>query len=236
MSQAARVQPPKTDVLSAEQIESFKRDGILLQESLFSPDEVRKMSDQTELEFAVDEPRRTLEERTGQARGVHGSQLYTEYFGRLVRLPRLLYAARQLLGDDVYIHQFKINAKRAFVGDVWEWHQDFHFWHTEDGMPAPRALTAAVFLDEVNEFNGPLVFTPGAHTGDTADAPAKAMGWESTLTADLKYKIDTDTIKGWVDANGMVAPKGPAGSVLWFGSNIPHASVRTFRRSTAGSC
>lgn len=92
-------------------------------------------------------------------------------------------------------------------------------------MPTPRALTATVFLDEVNEFNGPLVFIPGAHRDGTADAAATTTGWESTLTANLKYKIDTQTIKGWVDNHGMVAPKGPAGSVLWFDSNIPHGSV-----------
>lgn len=115
------------NVLTAEQVNLFQREGILLQESVFSADEVREMSSETEREFAVDEPRRTVEKETGQARGVHGSQLYSPYFGELVRSPRLLNTAQQLLDGDVYIHQFKINAKRAFVGDVWEWHQDFHF-------------------------------------------------------------------------------------------------------------
>jgi len=30
-----------------------------------------------------------------------------------------------LLGSDIYVHQTKLNTKHAFVGDWWEWHQDY---------------------------------------------------------------------------------------------------------------
>jgi len=30
----------------------------------------------------------------------------------------------------------------------------------DDDMPGPRAMNVAIFLDEVNEFNGPLMFIP----------------------------------------------------------------------------
>ena len=32
------------------------------------------------------------------------------------------------------MHQFKVNAKAAFDGDVWQWHQDFGVWHKDDQM------------------------------------------------------------------------------------------------------
>jgi ectoine hydroxylase len=44
----------------------------------------------------------------------------------------------QILGEDVYMHQFKINGKQAFDGDVWQWHQDYGTWQADDDMPAPR--------------------------------------------------------------------------------------------------
>ena len=69
----------------------------------------------------------------------------------------------QIFGEPVYMHQFKINGKMAFDGDVWQWHQDYGTWKNDDQMPEPRATNVAIFLDEVNEFNGPLMFIPGSH-------------------------------------------------------------------------
>ena len=76
----------------------------------------------------------------------------------------------QLFGEDVYMHQFKINGKMAFDGDVWQWHQDYGTWKNDDQMPEPRAMNVAIFLDEVNEFNGPLMFIPGSHKLGVLDA------------------------------------------------------------------
>ena len=66
----------------------------------------------------------------------------------------------QLFGESVYVHQFKLNAKAAFEGDVWQWHQDYGTWARDDGMPEPRAMNIAVFLDEVMPINGPLLLIP----------------------------------------------------------------------------
>ena len=68
------------------------------------------------------------------------------------------------------MHQFKINGKMAFDGDVWQWHQDFGTWKNDDEMPEPRAMNVAIFLDDVNEFNGPLMFIPGSHKLGVLDA------------------------------------------------------------------
>ena len=59
-----------------------------------------------------------------------------------------------MFGEGVYVHQFKLNAKAAFEGDVWQWHQDYGTWARDDGMPEPRAMNIAVFLDEVLPING----------------------------------------------------------------------------------
>jgi ectoine hydroxylase len=57
-----------------------------------------------------------MEEGGDAVRGVHGGHLHSSLLGRLMRLPRLLTPARQLLGYDPYVHQFEIRAKRAFNG------------------------------------------------------------------------------------------------------------------------
>ncbi|TDV56049.1 phytanoyl-CoA dioxygenase family protein [Actinophytocola oryzae] len=213
------------NALSPQQIDEYRTTGYLVQERVFDEDEVTWLQAEAAREFAAGGERVTVEEGTDIVRGVHGCHLYTEAFGRLVRSPRLLPVAEQLLDDDVYVHQFKINAKRAFKGEVWEWHQDYTFWHHEDGMPAPRALTAAIFLDEVTEFNGPLTFVPGGHDDGMIDTEVNGEGWAGTLAASLKYSVDIDTMRKLIERNGMAAPKGPRGSVLWFDANIPHSSV-----------
>jgi ectoine hydroxylase-related dioxygenase (phytanoyl-CoA dioxygenase family) len=215
--------------LSAEQVRFYEENGYLLLPGLFSEDEVATLHEGVRREFAVDEPRRTLEKDGRTVRAVHGSHAVDELFARLVRDPRLLLPARQLLGDDVYVHQFKINAKAAFSGDVWEWHQDFLFWHKEDGMPQPRATTVVVFGEEVNEFNGPLLFVPGSHRIGMVDVEGKGgvegPAWITTLTADLKYSLPPDLLAETVKRRGMVAPKAPAGSVLIFHPDLFHGSA-----------
>jgi ectoine hydroxylase len=140
----------------------------------------------------------------------------------------------QLLDGPVYVYQFKINAKVAFQGDVWEWHQDYIFWQREDGVPEPRLVTACIFLDEVNEFNGPLMLVPGSHHGGVIEPPRtggvpagyeESPEWIASLTADLKYSVDKESLARLMSGSGIVAPKGPAGSVLLFHPNVVHGSV-----------
>ena len=72
------------------------------------------------------------------------------------------------------MHQFKINAKAPFDGEVWQWHQDYGTWARDDGMPEPRAMNISVFLDEVMAVNGPLMFIPKSH---------KAARWKPATTS-----------------------------------------------------
>ena len=51
----------------------------------------------------------------------------------------------QVFGEKLYMHQFKINGKTAFEGDVWQWHQDYGTWINDDMMPEPRAMNVAIF-------------------------------------------------------------------------------------------
>ena len=91
------------------------------------------------------------------------AHLYSEPFARLARHPRMVEPVQQVFDEELYMHQFKINGKMAFDGDVWQWHQDYGTWMNDDLMPTERAMNVAIFLDEVNEFNGPLMFIPGSH-------------------------------------------------------------------------
>ena len=98
------------------------------------------------------------------------AHMYSEPFARLARHPRMVEPVEDLFGEKLYMHQFKINGKMAFEGDVWQWHQDYGTWKADDGMPEARAMNLAVFVDEVNEFNGPLYFIPRSHKKGAIEA------------------------------------------------------------------
>jgi ectoine hydroxylase len=216
--------------LTDEQVRSYREDGYLILPGCFSEEEVAEMNGELPAIFAEDTPARVLEKGSGQVRSVYGSHRGNECFAGLVRDARLLEPARDILEGDVYVHQFKINAKLAFVGDVWEWHQDYIFWQKEDGMPTARVINVVLFLDEVTEFNGPLLFIPGSHRAGVVDPgqrkneEAGAPAWAADVSADLSYTLTREMIAGMVRERGMVAPKGPAGSVLLFDANVAHGS------------
>lgn len=212
--------------LSDAQLHTYREQGFLFQQSLLPTEDVDLLCREAEAELSEDSPRRSLEPDGGPPYRVHGSHLSNELMRRLVRLPELLDAARQLLDDDVYVHQFKVNKKRAFRGEPWKWHQDFTFWHLEDAMPRPRAVTATIFLTDVDEFNGPIIVVPAAHEIGQIVTEAKTEGWSSTLTNQLKYSLeDSEQFAALVKERGLCAPKGSRGSVLWFHANIPHGSA-----------
>ncbi|HSF40274.1 MAG TPA: phytanoyl-CoA dioxygenase family protein [Thermoanaerobaculia bacterium] len=220
--------------LTQEQLASYERDGYLFLPELFSPREVEVLNRQLPELFSEDSERRVVEKGSGVVRSVYGSHSTNEVFRRLTCHPRLAEPAMQILGSQVYVYQFKINAKVAFLGDVWEWHQDYIFWQREDGVPAPELVTLSIFLDEVTEFNGPLLLVPGSHhegviepprTGGVPQGYEGSPDWIANLTADLKYSVNKDNLSRLVDRGGIVAPKGPAGSALFFHPNLVHGSV-----------
>lgn len=222
-------------MLTEQLLSQYKRDGFLFFPEYLSTAEIEVLRAELPAIFAEDTPRRVLEESRQVVRSVYASHLTNGVFQKLAEDPRLVRAAVQLLGSEVYIHQFKINAKAAFGGDKWEWHQDYVFWRKEDGMPTARVTNVVVFLDQVNEFNGPLLLIPGSQQEDVIDVAGRAEvpaayfdspAWITNLTAQLKYALPREAVTRLVNHYGIVAPKGPAGSVLIFHGNLVHSSVQ----------
>jgi len=99
-------------------------------------------------------------------------------------------------------------------------------------MPTSRAINAVVFLDEVTEFNGPLFLCPGSHKNGefrhlvhSQASTSDPFQWEANVSANLKYSLDHGTIEKIVVEHGLVAPKGPSGSTLFFHPCMVHGSA-----------
>ena len=109
--------------------------------------------------------------------------------------------------------------KRPFHGTVWRWHQDFPTYFHDDKMPEPRLVNALVFIDEVREFNGPLMIVPASHK-----APAYETAVDDTTTSYPLRAADDSVVAGLAAERGIEAPKGGPGSVIFAHTNIVHGS------------
>jgi ectoine hydroxylase len=205
--------------LGEEQLQRFDRDGFLLLPNLFSPREVELMRSALTPVFAEKTPANIREKLSGEVRTAMGLHLRNDVYARLVRHPRLLEPAFQLLGDQLYAQQVKVNVKAAFEGEAWQWHYDFATHHNEDGVAEPLALNLHVFLDDVREFNGPLYFIPGSHRHGPSVATLDTVSTSYPL-----WVVDRPTVSRLVDAHGIVSATGPAGTALIFGDCLVHAS------------
>jgi ectoine hydroxylase len=205
--------------LSPGQIDRLAEDGFLIIPDLFSADEVDVLRRPLDRLFAEDNPANFKEKESGLVRTAMGLHLRDDTYARMVRHPRLLGPAMQVLGDALYIQQVKVNAKLAFSGEVWQWHYDFATHTNEDGVPAPLALNLHVLLDDVNEFNGPLVFIPGSHKGGPVPAAL-----DTVTTSYPLWCVDDATVTRLVAEGGMVSAHGRAGTAMIFGDAIVHGS------------
>ena len=211
--------------LTPEQKVHFDREGYLFFPGLFSSEETKTLVDAVPALYARREAYNVREKGSEAVRTNFAAHLYSEPFARLARHPRMVEPVEELLGEKLYMHQYKINGKMAFEGDVWQWHQDYGTWKNDDLMPEARAMNVAIFLDDVNEFNGPLMFIPGSHKEGVIEAKH-----DLTTTSYPLWTLDHDLIRQLVaragDKNGgIISPQGPAGSMILFHSCLVHAST-----------
>ena len=210
--------------LSTQQHEQFERDGYLFFPGLFSPDEMQALNDAVPDLYSRREAYNVREKGKDAVRTNFAAHMVSKPFATLARHPRMVEPVEELLGEKLYMHQFKINGKMAFEGDVWQWHQDYGTWLNDDMMPTERAMNVAIFLDDVNEYNGPLMFIPGSHRKGVVQARH-----DLTTTSYPLWTVDNDLIAQLVQRaggknGGIVSPKGPAGSMILFHSCLVHAS------------
>ena len=215
--------------LDPAQVDRYARDGFLVLEGLFAPDEVAALN--AELDVLAESPAvRALEETvrepdSGLVRSIFRVHALSDVFDRLVRDPRLLDAARQLLGGGVYVHQARVNLKPGFHGREFYWHSDFETWHVEDGMPRMRALSVSLALTDNHVFNGPLMLIPGSHhtfvccVGETPE-----RHYRTSLRRQQYGVPDDESLRAMADAGRIVMPSGPAGGAVLFDCNTMHGS------------
>lgn len=228
--------------LTRDETAQFERDGFIVLRDLFEDREMEILCDEaTRLRTAPDgslEPETVIAEPdSGAVRSVFKVHQQSHLFGRLAADARLARVAQFLLGDEVYIHQSRMNYKPGFQGKEFYWHSDFETWHVEDGMPRMRALSMSILLTANTPYNGPLMLIPGSHrhyvacVGETPEEHYK-----KSLRAQEYGVPDNDSLTSLATQGGIEAPTGPAGTVIVFDCNMMHGSasnITPYPRSNA---
>ena len=90
------------------------------------------------------------------------------------------------------------------------------------------AMNVAIFLDDVNQFNGPIMFFPGSQKRRVLKA-----GHDLTTTSYPLWTIDNQLIRQLGERAGgregwIVSLQGPGGSMILFHGFLVHSSTSNF--------
>ena len=210
--------------LTEEQLAKFDRDGCLRFENLFDPIEIALLKSELARLGSVDSDA-IIRERTGSTRTIYRSHepdgpTASSVYHQLVRTPRFLQPAQQVLRDDeLYVFHCKANIKTAIDGTVWLWHQDYGYWQ-HDGIPKSTMATFLVMLDEATEMGGSLYFVPGSHKRGTLPALK-----DTTTTSYPQWAIEKETMRAFLrESPAPIAITGKPGTAVLFHCNMVHGS------------
>src|SRR5439155_1344448 len=132
-------------------------------------------------------------------------------FDQIVRSAAVLDICKRLIGAGLRLQGSKLNMKSAQYGSPVGWHQDWAFYpHTNGDI-----LAIGVLLDDCDLSNGPMLVTPGTHTGEVWNHHG-----DDGCFAGL---IDPDTIKSEIER--AVPCMGRAGSMSFHHVRALHGSA-----------
>lgn len=220
---------PTAGPLTEAQRETFRRKGFVFIPHFLDEGELAEYQQELNALLERDDYRNrdftVTEPASDEIRSIFAVHFLSEKFGALARSPKLVKSVEQLIGEDVYITQGRINYKPGFEGKGFDWHSDFETWHAEDGMPRMNAVSASIVLTDNHEFNGPLMLIPGSHekfvpcVGETPED-----NFKSSLKKQEAGVPSREALAELIATHGIEAPKGRAGGLLLFDCNTLHGS------------
>ncbi len=210
-------------LLTESQLVEFNDRGFLFFPALVDTPHISDLQDSLASVMDRGGPEVIREEHGEAARLVFGAHTYSESFGRLSTSADLVRPVGQLLDDEIYLHQSRINPKMGMgQGGSWTWHQDYPPWKTIDGMPRPRCIMATVFLDDCSPANSPLLLIPGSQQHGLLESHAQT---DSENNGYDLHQITTADVKCLAAEHGIEPLVGPAGSVAFIHCNVVHGSA-----------
>ena len=144
-----------TKALSSSAINSYHRDGYYFPVSALTMSEVAHYRECLERHEA----------KTGtplQGNWRHKAHLLFTWVDELVHHPKIVDAAEDILGPDLFCWTTNFFIKEANSPGFVSWHQDAYYW----GLSKDTVMTAWVALSPANLESGCMKFVPGSQTQD----------------------------------------------------------------------
>jgi ectoine hydroxylase len=213
-------------ILTQEQLKEYDEKGFLVFRDLFSKEEVAAL--QRDAEMLASPKRAHLEanviEKDGKTlRAAWAPEIDSPACAAAHRLPRVLGPIKQIMGDDIYLYQSRLNYKRA-QGDVFQWHQDYQSW-LMDGVPNGGhrdILSVLIMLDDTYDMAcGPLEFLAGSHK-----LGAIPPVYDTQTTSYALHIVTDDLVERLSKCFEKYTCFGPAGTVAIFAGNVIHGSSK----------
>ncbi|GAA1481664.1 ectoine hydroxylase [Gordonia sinesedis] len=215
--------------LSMAELQGYDERGYYTAESVLDDAEIARCLEDIRAigDRLGDDPRVVREPSNGDVRSLFAVHRLSERVADIFSRDAIAGVARQILDDEVYIHQSRVNLKPGFAGGPFYWHSDFETWHAEDGMPAPRALSVSIALTPNHSHNGALMIVPGSHkrfVGCVGETPEDYHRQSLVSYRPPFGTPEEEDVTDLADELGIDTITGPAGSALYFDSNCMHAS------------
>lgn len=209
-------------MIGEEQLAAYRRDGFIVVPDLIGSDVLERMrnviarliersanvAEHTDV-YDLEPGHTSAEPRVRRIKQPHKLD---QVFYDVVRSRPVVEVLTALLGPNVRLQSSKLNMKSANYGSPVEWHQDWAFYpHTNDDI-----LAIGVMIDDTDLANGPLLVSPGTHTGPVFDH----HGSDGRFAG----MIDPDLIASEIER--AVPCVGTAGSMSFHHVRAVHGSAR----------
>ena len=205
--------------LSESQVREYRESGATLLRGFYTPAEMALLARAAKEDSELD--KRSFGRADGEG-GVVRLSLWNHpgdgIYGMFARCEKMVRAAEQLLGGEVYHYHSKMILKDAKVGGAWAWHQDYGYWYG-NGVLQPLLTSAFIAVDPCTRANGCLQVLRNSHhcgrinhvlTGDQAGADRERV--EELLKRPEQFPLD------YVEME--------PGDALFFHANTLHRSDR----------
>jgi len=149
---------------SAEQLDTFQRDGFFIAEGLLEAEEISLLGQIARADKELSEHRASRADGEGGSVDlvVRNELPEDTIYGAIVRSERVTRTMEALLGDEVYHYHHKMICKEPKVGGAWAWHQDYGYWYN-NGCLFPHMGSCMIAVDRATKENGCLQVLKGSH-------------------------------------------------------------------------
>lgn len=213
--------------LTEQQLKEYDEKGFIEFRDLFTREEVQALQRDAEMLATPQRghPDANVIEKDGVTlRAAWAPELDSPACNAAYRLPRILGPVQQIMGEDTYLYQSRLNYKRAFTGDVFQWHQDYQAWRVDGIMRGGHReiLSVLIMLDDTYSMDcGPLQFLPGSHKLGLIDPI-----YDTQTTSYALHCISDAQMEHFLKEHPVHTCFGPAGTVVIFAATLIHGSSK----------